>query len=68
MFHRCSGILQLTFLLSLTSNDFNLDLSFKLDRGKLYCYEANYSRYLALKAERLEMAEAAGIETKGPMF
>ena len=31
----------------------------EVDRGKLYCYEANYSRYLALKAERLEMAEAA---------
>ena len=31
----------------------------EVDRGKLYSYEANYSRYLALKAERLEMAEAA---------
>ncbi len=31
----------------------------EVNRGKLYCYEANYSRYLALKAERLEMAEAA---------
>ena len=31
----------------------------EVDRGKLYCYEANYSRYLALKAGRLEMAEAA---------
>ena len=28
----------------------------EVDRGKLYSYEANYSRYLALKAERLEMA------------
>ena len=32
----------------------------EIDQGKLYSYEgANYSRYLALKAERLEMAEAS---------
>ena len=31
----------------------------ELDRGKLYHYEANYSKYLELKAERLEMAEAS---------
>ncbi|MCI2059003.1 MAG: ABC-F family ATP-binding cassette domain-containing protein [Oscillibacter sp.] len=31
----------------------------ELSRGKLYCYEANYSQYLELKAQRLEMAEAS---------
>ena len=31
----------------------------EIDHGKLYTYEANYSNYLALKAERYEMAEAA---------
>ena len=31
----------------------------ELDQGKLYHYEANYSKYLELKAERLEMAEAS---------
>ena len=31
----------------------------EVDRGSLYSYEANYSRYLELKAERFEMAEAA---------
>ncbi len=31
----------------------------ELDRGKLYHYVANYSKYLELKAERLEMAEAS---------
>ena len=31
----------------------------ELDRGKLYHYEANYSKYLELKAARLEMAEAS---------
>ena len=31
----------------------------EIDHGKLYNYEANYSSYLALKAERYEMAEAA---------
>ena len=31
----------------------------ELDRGKLYHYEANYSKYLELKAQRLEMAEAS---------
>lgn len=31
----------------------------ELSRGKLYCYEANYSNYLALKAERGEMAQAS---------
>lgn len=30
----------------------------ELSRGKLYHYEANYSRYLELKTEREEMAEA----------
>ena len=31
----------------------------ELDRGKLYHYEANYSRYLELKAQRAEMAQAS---------
>ncbi len=31
----------------------------ELSRGKLYHYEANYSRYLALKEQREEMAEAS---------
>ncbi len=31
----------------------------ELSRGKLYHYEANYSKYLELKAQREEMAEAA---------
>lgn len=31
----------------------------ELTRGETYSYEANYSRYLALKSERLEMAEAS---------
>ena len=31
----------------------------ELYRGKLYHYEANYSRYLELKAQRAEMAEAS---------
>lgn len=31
----------------------------ELDRAKLYHYEANYSRYLELKAQRAEMAEAS---------
>lgn len=31
----------------------------EVDRGKLYHYEANYSRYLELKTQRLEMAEAS---------
>ena len=31
----------------------------ELSRGKLYHYEANYSRYLELKAQRAEMAEAS---------
>ena len=31
----------------------------ELSFGKLYFYEANYSRYLELKAQRLEMAEAS---------
>lgn len=30
----------------------------EIDKGRLYGYEANYSKYLALKAERYEMAEA----------
>ena len=30
----------------------------ELKRGKLYFYEANYARYLALRAERQEMLEA----------
>ena len=30
----------------------------ELSRGKLYHYEANYSKYLELKAQRAEMAEA----------
>lgn len=30
----------------------------ELDKGKLYSYQANYEKYLELKAERLEMAEA----------
>ena len=30
----------------------------ELDRGKLYHYEANYSKYLELKEQRMEMAEA----------
>lgn len=31
----------------------------ELSRGKLYHYEANYSKYLELKARRAEMAEAS---------
>ncbi len=31
----------------------------ELSRGKLYHYEANYSKYLELKTQRAEMAEAA---------
>ena len=31
----------------------------EVDRGKLYHYEANYSRYLELKTQRMEMAEAS---------
>ena len=31
----------------------------ELSRGKLYHYEANYSKYLELKAQRQEMAEAS---------
>ncbi len=31
----------------------------ELSRGKLYHYEANYSKYLELKEQRAEMAEAA---------
>ena len=31
----------------------------ELSRGKLYHYEANYSKYLELKAQRTEMAEAS---------
>ena len=31
----------------------------ELSRGKLYHYEANYSKYLELKAQRSEMAEAS---------
>ena len=31
----------------------------ELDRGKLYHYEANYSRYLELKEQRAEMAQAS---------
>ena len=31
----------------------------ELDRGRLSGYEANYSRYLELRAEKLEMAEAS---------
>ena len=31
----------------------------ELSHGKLYLYEANYSKYLSLKAERLEMAQAS---------
>ena len=31
----------------------------ELSRGKLYHYEANYSKYLELKAQRYEMAEAS---------
>lgn len=31
----------------------------ELSRGKLYTYEANYSKYLELKAERAEMNEAS---------
>ena len=31
----------------------------ELDKGKLYSYQANYEGYLARKAERMEMAEAA---------
>ncbi len=31
----------------------------ELSRGKLYHYEANYSRYLELKSQREEMAEAS---------
>lgn len=31
----------------------------ELSRGKLYHYEANYSKYLALKEQRAEMAEAS---------
>ena len=29
-------------------------------KGKLYSYQANYEGFLALKAERMEMAEASG--------
>ncbi len=31
----------------------------ELDRGRLYHYEANYSKYLELKEQRAEMAEAS---------
>ena len=31
----------------------------ELSRGKLYSYEANFSKYLELRAERFEMAEAS---------
>lgn len=31
----------------------------ELSRGDLYLYEANYSKYLELKAQRLEMAQAS---------
>lgn len=31
----------------------------ELSFGSLYCYEANYSKYLDLKAQRLEMANAS---------
>ena len=31
----------------------------ELDHAKLYTYEANYAKYLELKAERMEMAEAS---------
>ena len=31
----------------------------ELSHGRLYLYEANYSKYLELKAERLEMAQAS---------
>lgn len=31
----------------------------ELTHGKLYTYEANYSKYLELKAERMEMAQAS---------
>lgn len=31
----------------------------ELDRGKLYHYEANYEKYLELRAQRAEMAEAS---------
>ena len=31
----------------------------ELSRGKIYHYEANYSKYLELKAQRAEMAEAS---------
>ena len=31
----------------------------ELDKGKLYSYQANYEGFLALKAERMEMAEAS---------
>ena len=31
----------------------------ELSRGKIYHYEANYSKYLELKAQRVEMAEAS---------
>lgn len=31
----------------------------ELDRGKLYHYESNYEKYLELKAQRAEMAEAS---------
>lgn len=31
----------------------------EVDKGKLYDYEANYSKYLELKAERYEMAESS---------
>lgn len=31
----------------------------ELSRGELFLYEANYSKYLALKAQRLEMAQAS---------
>lgn len=31
----------------------------ELDHGKIYSYEANYSQYLELKSERMEMAKAS---------
>ena len=34
----------------------------ELSRGKLYHYEANYSKYLELKAQRAEMAEASAAQ------
>ena len=50
-------------LLMITHDRYFLDIVVgrivELDKGKLYSYQANYEGFLALKAERMEMAEAS---------